>query len=122
MTESALTARSLGIKGEEIALRHLKKRKYRIVERGFRFLRGEIDIIAYDEKTLVFVEVKSRTGMEYGLPEESVTAGKQRQIRKIALGYLAARDLGDADCRFDVVSVLFGNDGSWTLTHYVDAF
>lgn len=122
MTEDRLTPRALGLKGEAIALAALRKKKYAVVETGYRLFRGEIDIIAYDGTTLVFVEVKTRAGTEFGRPEEAVTPAKQSQIRRIARGYLAAKGLGDADCRFDVVAVLFTDDGRWTLTHFEDAF
>jgi putative endonuclease len=122
MSEEAITAQALGRKGEEIALEYLRKKKYRIVERNFRLSRGEIDIIAYDGTTLVFCEVKARASYEFGLPEESVTPAKQKQIMKIARGFIAERGLGDPDCRFDVISIMFSGGEEWTFTHYQDAF
>ncbi|MHB8093596.1 MAG: YraN family protein [Candidatus Aminicenantales bacterium] len=122
MTEDRLTPRALGLKGEAIALAALRKKKYAVVETGYRLFRGEIDIIAYDGTTLVFVEVKTRAGTEFGLPEDAVTPAKQSQIKRIARGYLAAKGLEDADCRFDVVAILFADDGRWTITHFEDAF
>ena len=83
----------LGRSGEEAAVRYLEKRRYTIVERGFRMLRGEIDIIARDGPTIVFVEVKTRRGLGFGPPAASVTPAKQRQIRRIAQAYLARRGL-----------------------------
>ncbi|MBE0713577.1 MAG: YraN family protein, partial [Candidatus Aminicenantes bacterium] len=71
---------------------------------------GEIDIVARDGTTLVFVEVKARADESFGRPEESVTPGKQRQIRKIAQGYLVQNPLGGDACRFDVISILFGDE------------
>jgi putative endonuclease len=122
LTEDRLTPRALGLKGEAIALAVLRKKKYAVVETGYRLFRGEIDIIAYDGTTLVFVEVKTRAGTDFGLPEDAVTPAKQSQIKRIARGYLAAKGLEDADCRFDVVAILFADDGRWTLTHFEDAF
>jgi len=112
----------LGREGEEAAVRFLKKKRYKIVERGFRFLRGEIDIIASDRKTLVFVEVKTRSGAGFGVPEESVTFAKQDQLRKIAQGYLVKNRLGDIPCRFDVVSVSIHDDGRLIIRHIENAF
>lgn len=112
----------MGLRGEEIARSYLEKKKYTIVARRFRMFHGEIDIIARDGKTLVFVEVKARADESFGRPEESVTPGKQRQIRKIALGYLVENPLGGAACRFDVISILFGDGNSYRLEHFVDAF
>lgn len=122
MAEPIITARALGRRGEDVAAEYLKKKKYKIVTRGYRLFRGEIDIIAYDGKTLVFAEVKTRTGAEFGRPEESVTPFKQRQIRKIAQGYLLKEHLNDADCRFDVLSVIITENECRTVTHYKDAF
>jgi len=122
MTEDEYSGHVLGKKGEEIAVDYLKKKKFRIVERGYRLFRGELDIIAYDKATLVFVEVKTRTGTEFGLPEEAVTPAKQNQIKRIAQGYLMERGLGDPDCRFDVLSILIHGDDGPVITHFEDAF
>ena len=116
------SARALGLCGEEIALAFLRKKGYRIIERGYRFLRGEIDIVAWDGPTLVFVEVKARATAEFGLPEEAVTPAKQGQVRRIARGYLVDRALGEPDCRFDVLAILAPEDGEPVVTHYQDAF
>ena len=122
MTEDKYSGHVLGKMGEEIAVDHLQKKGYRIVERGFRLFRGELDIIAYDGTTLVFVEVKTRAGTEFGLPEEAVTPAKQKQIKRIAQGYLIERGLGDPDCRFDVLSILIKGDDGQVITHFEDAF
>lgn len=116
------SAHALGLRGEETALDFLRNKGYRIVERGYRFLRGEIDIIAWDGPTLVFVEVKARANTDFGLPEEAVTPAKQRQVRRIARGYLVDRALGEPDCRFDVLAILAPEDGAPVITHYEDAF
>ena len=112
----------LGRSGEEAAVRFLKQRGFKIVERGFRWLRGEIDIIAYDRATLVFVEVKTRADRTFGFPEESVTPAKQSQIRKIAQGYLVRHRLEETPCRFDVISVTIEGDRHFTIRHLEDAF
>jgi putative endonuclease len=117
-----ISPRKLGMLGEEIAQNYLKNKKFRIVKKGFRLYRGEIDLIAYDKETLVFVEVKTRNPGALGLPEESVNIRKQRQIRKIAEGYLALNNLDEVECRFDVISLAFDDKGAHSLTHYKDAF
>lgn len=122
MTAPGKVTQALGREGEEIACRYLVKRKYEIVTRGFRMFRGEIDIIARDGETLVFVEVKTRADESHGRPEESVTPGKQRQIRRIAQGYLLEHPSPGVDCRFDVVAILFSGPGDYRLEHFVDAF
>jgi putative endonuclease len=113
---------TLGKAGEDAAVRYLKKKGYKIVGRGFRLLRGEIDILAYDGATLVFAEVKTRTSQAFGCPEESVTPAKQAQIRKIAQGYLAKNRLENSPCRFDVLSVMLGNDRQVIIRHFENAF
>jgi putative endonuclease len=112
----------VGQAGEAIAVRHLRRKRYAILETRFRFLRGEIDIVAKDGSTLVFVEVKMRTGRGFGRPEEAVTPGKQRQIRKVAEGYLLLRKPGDVACRFDVIAIRPGQETGYIVEHIVDAF
>jgi putative endonuclease len=115
-------ARDLGVSGEAAAVRYLEKQRYDIISRGFRFHRGEIDIIARDRGTLVFVEVKTRRNLECGQPEESVTPAKQEQIRKIAEAFLAVSHNENAPCRFDILSLLQEGDGGFTVRHIRDAF
>lgn len=122
MTSFKFTASRLGKSGEDVAAKHLRKKKYKIIERGFRLFRGEIDIIAYDKKTLVFCEVKTRQSTKFGRPEEAVTPAKQRQLRKIAEGYCAFHKLADVACRFDVLSVLFDETEGFSVDHIEDAF
>ena len=115
-------AHALGRRGEEMALEYFRLKGYKIVERGFRLFRGEIDIIAYDGDTLVFIEVKTRATTEFGLPEEAVTPAKQSQIRKIARGFLIERSLGEPDCRFDVLAIMAQEGSDPVITHYESAF
>ena len=84
--------------------------------------RGEIDIVAYDKSTLVFVEVKTRKSTDYGLPEESITLSKQEQIKKIAQGFLTKNNLHETECRFDVVSLTLDEDKGYSIRHIKDAF
>lgn len=122
MIEDRSTAQALGKSGEEAAVRYLKSKKFRIIERNFRFLRGEIDVIAYERKTLVFVEVKARKSKEFGPPEEAVTPSKQRQIKRVAQGFLAQNNLQDTECRFDVLSLSFNEKNGYQINHFKDAF
>ena len=111
----------LGKAGEEAALQFLKKNNFKIVEKGFCFFRGEIDIIAYDHKTLVFIEVKSRRSHKYGFPEEALTPAKQKQLRRVALGYCTLHHIQDVECRFDVISLTYNNK-EYTVSHIKNAF
>ena len=113
--------KTLGARGEEIAVAYLIRQKYRIIETNFRCRCGEVDIIARDGKTLVFVEVKTRRTASYGLPQLAVTPFKQRQISKAALTYLSKNRLMEENARFDVVSI-FLLDISPTVDHIKNAF
>jgi putative endonuclease len=101
-----------GEKGESIAVRHLKKKGYKILEKNYRTKLGEIDIIAKDKDTLVFVEVKSRRSWQFGNPKAAVTHAKQRKISKVALYYLKTNDRSNAKARFDVVTITATRDKS----------
>jgi putative endonuclease len=98
--------KELGKKGEEKALRFLKKKGYRIIEKNYVCKLGEMDIIAKEKDTLVFVEVKTRTTTEFGPPQLAVNSSKQRQLSKVALNYLKEKQLEEVKARFDVVAIL----------------
>ncbi|MDY7032899.1 MAG: YraN family protein [Thermodesulfobacteriota bacterium] len=101
---------SLGRRGEEVAVSHLKRLKYKIIERNYTCKFGEIDIIAKDKKTLAFVEVKTRTSIDYVHPYQVVNKRKQHQISKAALNYISQNNLHNMDARFDVVAVQLSFD------------
>jgi putative endonuclease len=100
----------LGKMGENIACGELERRGYVIVTRRYRRRGGEIDIIARDGGTMVFVEVKARTGTAFGGGEEAVTWLKRRRITQLALEYMTRHRLGHCPCRFDVVSIHLGGE------------
>ena len=91
--------------GESLAVAHLKARGYEILAQNYRAVRGEIDLVAQDGDCIVFVEVKTRRSLKFGLPQAAVTTQKQRQISKVALAYLQAKNRFDAPCRFDVIAI-----------------
>lgn len=99
------TKKDLGTRGEDLAAAFLQKKGIQILERNYRYGHGEIDIVAREGETLVFVEVKTAATDEYGPPEGWVDARKQRQIGKIAEAYLQEHKRIDVDCRFDVIAV-----------------
>ena len=114
--------KALGAAGEELAVAFLERLRYKIVERNFRCKGGEVDIIARDGKTVVFVEVKSRRNLAYGVPQLAVTPFKQRQISKAALTWLARTKQPDAAARFDVIAVLIDPASSPQIEHIPNAF
>jgi putative endonuclease len=95
----------LGKIGEDLACRELERRGYAIVARRYRCRRGELDIIARDGATLVFVEVKSRDGHDFGEASEAVTRVKRRRIAALAFEYIVRHHVRECPCRFDVVSI-----------------
>ena len=96
--------------GEVLAVRRLKKAGYKIIETNYRTRLGEIDIIAKDKDTIVFVEVKSRRSVHFGNPKQAITLQKQKKISMVALYYLKTTDQSTARARFDVVTVISNRD------------
>lgn len=112
---------ALGAWGEELAAAYLKKRGMRILARNVRTPVGEIDIVARCRTHLVFVEVKTRRGTEYGSPLEAVGRRKQRQILRAVQWYLQRHEV-KLQPRFDVVGILCQSDEEPQVTHVTDAF
>ena len=98
----------LGKFGEELAFRKIKRLGYKKIVRNFRCPLGEVDIIARDGDTLVFMEIKTRKGRSIDYAKEAVNAKKKRQISKVALAYMKSRDCSDVRARFDVVAISLG--------------
>jgi len=113
---------SIGNRGEELAAACLERSGYKLIERNFRCKGGEVDIVAREGKTLVFVEVKSRKTLTYGVPQLAVTPFKQRQISKAALTWLARNRLHDTPARFDVIAILLSSDYQHQIDHIKNAF
>jgi putative endonuclease len=123
-TEAKDIRKRTGNQGEEIASAFLIARGYRILERNFRCRGGEVDIIARapGDKSLVFIEVKARKGLSYGVPQLAVTPFKQRQISKAALTWLSIKRLHDSNARFDVIAILLHTDSPHNIEHIQNAF
>ncbi len=106
------TARQgLGRTGERLAAEALMSKGYGILERNFRCRHGEIDLVAEDEHDLIFVEVKARRGVSFGLPEDALTWRKQRKLIEVASYYLEQHACADRSWRIDVVAVQFSVNG-----------
>jgi len=99
---------ALGKFGEELALRRIKHLGYTKIVRNFRCPLGEVDIIARDGDTLVFMEIKTRKGRPIDYAKEAVNARKKRQISKVALAYMKATNCSNVRARFDVVAISLG--------------
>ena len=107
----------LGRVGEKKAGEFLKKKGYKILETNYKTHVGEIDLIATDGETVVFVEVKTRINDDYGAPSQAVNAKKQEKYYKVATEYLVRNKKMDSQCRFDVVEIENGE-----INHILNAF
>lgn len=115
--------KTLGQRGEAAAARYLKRRGYKIVARSDRLEPGELDLVAVDGRTIVFVEVKTRQSGETGHPSEAVDAAKQRRLTRLAVTYLKCHRLLDYPARFDVVAITWPDgQGRPTIEHFPNAF
>ncbi len=112
----------LGQKGEDIAVGFLERAGYKVLDRNFRCRNGEIDIIALDGKSIVFVEVKTRNKENFGPPKLAVNWRKQKQLIKVALTYLKQKRLMDRPARFDVVGIIIRGDKEEEIELVKDAF
>jgi putative endonuclease len=114
---------SFGARGEHAAERFLIRRGCRIVARQHRNAGGELDLVATDGDSVVFVEVKTRQGEDHGQPVDAITADKQRRLTRAALAFLKERGWLDRRCRFDVVAVVWPEGAAEPqITHYQHAF
>jgi putative endonuclease len=116
--------RPLGRRGEDAAARFLRRLGYRILERSSRSRPGELDLVALDGQTIVFVEVKTRRGLEAGHPVEAVTPDKQRRLTRLAVTWLKRHHLLEQPARFDVVAVIWPDEGRRParIEHFPNAF
>lgn len=120
---SSASETPLGELGERAAVSYLRRKKYLVVDRNVHFREGEIDIVAVDGRTVVFVEVKTRRSADKGDPWEAVDRAKQGKIISAASIYLNREDLLDQQIRFDIVSVVWGEqDAKPKIEHWIGAF
>jgi len=123
LSSSKTSNKTLGDLGEELAVKHLMRLGYRILVRKYRCPFGEIDVVAQDKDTLVFVEVRSKCGCEYGLAYETINRTKMGRLEKVALAFQKRFNLLDYNSRFDCVSILFDDEGRTIKTElFKDAF
>jgi putative endonuclease len=118
-----LFRKKTGLLGEDAAVDFLKSRGMTIKARNYRCRIGELDVIAVDQRVLVFVEVRSRRTTGYGLAQETIGANKIAKVRRLAEYYLMVNKLIDVDCRFDVIALQLNSDGTVSRLDYIrDAF
>jgi len=111
----------IGALGEQYAVALLKSKSYRIVELNWRWRRAEIDIIAWHDKILVFIEVKTRSHLHHGNPEAAITKKKMSLLTQAAGAYM--RKIGhDWEVRFDSIAVRLFRDDTYTIEHHEDIY
>ena len=115
-----MSRRQVGDRGERLAADYLRARGYDIIERNFRCREGEIDIVARQGETLVFVEVRTRRGRDFGTPEESISSLKQQRLVSLAEAYVQAHDQPNETWRIDVVAVELGPNGEVSRLEHIE--
>ncbi len=124
-TETSLSEshnQAFGKRGEQAAAKYLRALGYEVIDMNWRCPAGEVDIVALDENAVVFVEVKTRSNLDKGFPEEAVTAQKRSRYERIAAYYLRDFDQTDIAVRFDVVALLVVAEGRALIKHHINAF
>jgi len=115
--------KSLGRRGEDAAARFLQRHGYKVLARGQRLHPGELDLVMADGRTIVFIEVKTRTSAEMGHPAEAVDERKQRRLTRLAVTFLKRHGLLEHKARFDVVAITWPEDrGRPQIEHIPNAF
>jgi putative endonuclease len=123
LSEKLASKKPLGARGEDAAARYLKRKGYRILARRVDSRLGELDIVAVDRQTVVFVEVKTRTSNDAGHPAEAIDQRKKRRMTQAALAFLKTRGLLEHSARFDVVAITWAERAQRpVIDHFENAF
>lgn len=112
----------LGKRGEEAAACFLERREYEILDRNWKCIAGEADIVALQDDTLCFIEVKTRKDAQKGFPSEAVDTRKRTRYERIAACYLKDHDYADVRVRFDIIAILVLGEDRAFLRHHLNAF
>lgn len=110
-----------GKAGEKAAVRFLEQQGYEILDENWTYGKSEVDIVALQSNTIIFIEVKTRSSVAFGMPQDFVSAAKQRQLEKAAQAYIEIMD-HKGEIRFDIVAVLITKDNQFKINHIEDAF
>lgn len=119
---SSYSPHELGKRGEEAATCFLQRREYEILDRNWKCIAGEADIVALQDDTLCFIEVKTRKDAQKGFPSEAVDMRKRSRYERIAACYLKDHDYADVRVRFDIIAILVLGEGRTFLRHHLNAF
>ena len=118
----AESTKEKGDRGEDLATMYLENKGLTILERNYRFDKAEVDIVAHNGREIIFVEVKLRSSVNYGYPEDAVTEEKKKQIFKAAEAWLYERKMDGSPARFDVVSIISKSKTEHKIKHFENAF
>ncbi len=116
------TKQEVGQNGEDIAARYLEEKGFTILDRNYNFEYAELDIVAFKDQFIVFVEVKTRTSKSYGEPEDAIDEKKRKKLLHVAEAWIFERRMEGAPARFDVISVLYPETPKQEIRHYEEAF
>lgn len=122
-----MNAKHIGDHGEDLAATYLKDAGYRILDRNYRYERAEVDLVCFDPSgasrgEIVFIEVKTRSGLAFGAPEDAVTEEKQAHVVRASEAYLYERRLEGSPARFDVVGIVLNQGEEPDIAHFKNAF
>lgn len=110
-----------GKAGEKAAIQFLAQNDYEILEENWTYGKAEVDIVALKSNTIIFIEVKTRSSVAFGLPEEFVNPAKQKLLQKAAQAYIEIME-HEGEIRFDIIAVLLTKENQFTINHIEDAF
>lgn len=116
------TSREKGNEAENLAAAYLESKGWTLLDRNYFFEHAEVDIVAYDQHYIVFVEVKARTNTYFGRPEDAITPEKEKNIYKAAEAWMYERKMEGALVRFDVIAIVQKENEAPEITHFEDAF
>ncbi|MES2416561.1 MAG: YraN family protein [Bacteroidota bacterium] len=111
----------LGKYGEALASKYLREKGYEILDENWTYEKAEIDLVVYFNRLIIFVEVKTRSSVGFGLPEDFVDQAKQQRLADAAEAYIEVMGY-EGEIRFDIISILFDRKNNYTINHIEDAF
>lgn len=116
------TSNEKGKEAEQIAASYLESKGWIVLDQNYFFERAEVDIVAFDNECIIFVEVKSRSNTYFGWPEEYIDEEKEKNIHKAAEAWMYERRMEGSPARFDVISIVQKNREAPEIKHFIDAF
>ncbi|MGB9749656.1 MAG: YraN family protein [Caldisericia bacterium] len=115
-----MNKKDLGKKGEELAKNYLIKSGYKIIEKNFRSKYGEIDLICEKDNSIIFIEVRTKSNLEFSLPEETITSKKIEHLKKTSLDYLSKSNKKFKDIKFEFIGIVFLSNNDYKINHIKD--